>query len=178
MVVVFGSPGIFNVKDVYEVLDKKMKTSKKPIFPVLPSVINAAKEIEDFLAKGRVNFPDEVSLGKALAHINQSSKILFEKAQMPEMDLVTIRSIINSSSDGFLNPDTCAELLEAAGIELAGQMQITAKGQIFSIQDYMNFPVVMKVIGPVHKKEVGGVVDWKSVVKGKGVESRSSCSDQ
>src|SRR5690625_103949 len=158
MVVVFGSPGLFNVKDVYEVLDKKMKTSKKPIFPVLPSVINAAKEIEDFLAKGRVNFPDEVSLGKALAHINQSSKILFEKAQMPEMDLVTIRSIINSSSDGFLNPDTCAELLEAAGIELAGQMQITAKGQIFSIQDYMNFPVVMKVIGPVHKTEVGGVV--------------------
>ncbi|HLS29515.1 MAG TPA: CoA-binding protein, partial [Flavobacteriaceae bacterium] len=71
MVVVFGSPGLFNVKDVYEVLDEKMKTSKKPIFPVLPSVINAAKEIKSFLAKGRVNFPDEVNLGKALAHIHQ-----------------------------------------------------------------------------------------------------------
>src|SRR5699024_10419768 len=62
MVVVFGSPGLFDVKDVYEVLDEKMKTSKKPIFPVLPSVINAADEIKEFLAKGRVNFPDEVSL--------------------------------------------------------------------------------------------------------------------
>lgn len=158
MVVVFGSPGLFNVKDVYEVLDEKMKISKKPIFPVLPSVINAAREIEDFLAKGRVNFPDEVSLGKALAHIHQSSKILFDKAQLPEMDLVGIRSIINSSSNGFLNPETCFELMEAAGIELAGQMEITTKGQIFSIQEKMNFPIVMKVIGPVHKTEVGGVV--------------------
>lgn len=158
MVVVFGSPGLFNVKDVYEILDEKMKTSKKPIFPVLPSVINAAKEIKDFLAKGRVNFPDEVSLGKALAHIHQSSKIMFDKAQLPEMDLVSIRSIINSSTNGFLNPETCFELMEAAGIELAGQMEITTKGQIFSIQEKLQFPIVMKVIGPVHKTEVGGVV--------------------
>ncbi len=158
MVVVFGSPGLFNVKDVYEVLDEKMKTSKKPIFPVLPSVINAAKEIKGFLAKGRVNFPDEVSLGKALAHINQSSKVLFDKAQLPEMDLVNIRSIINASSNGFLNPEICAELMEAAGIALAGQMEITSKGQIFSIAEKLEFPIVMKVIGPVHKTEVGGVV--------------------
>lgn len=158
MVVVFGSPGLFNVKDVYEVLDEKMKSSKKPIFPVLPSVINAAKEIKSFLAKGRVNFPDEVNLGKALAHIHESQKIVFEKPTLPEMDLVTIRSIVNSTSNGYLNPETCAEILEAAGIGLAGQMQITEKGQIFSVQDHLEFPIVMKVIGLVHKTEVGGVM--------------------
>jgi len=158
MVVVFGSPGLFDVKDVYEVLDEKMKTSKKPIFPVLPSVINAADEIKEFLAKGRVNFPDEVSLGKALAHIHQSSKKVFDKAEMPPMDLVNIRSIINSSSNGFLSPETCAELLKSAGIELAKQMEITTKGEIFSIQEQLDFPIVMKVVGPVHKTEVGGVV--------------------
>src|SRR5699024_3680796 len=103
----FGSPGLFNVKDVYEVLDQKMRRSKKPIFAVLPSVINAAEEIKGFLSKGWVNFPDEVSLGKALAHINQSSKRVFEKAEMPEMDLVSIRSIVNASADGFLSPETC-----------------------------------------------------------------------
>ena len=48
MVVVFGSPGLFNVKDVYEVLDTKMNTCKKPIFPVLPSLINAEKEIKQY----------------------------------------------------------------------------------------------------------------------------------
>lgn len=158
MVVVFGSPGLFNVKNVYEMLDKKMNSSTKPIFPVLPSVINAAKEIDSFLAKGRVNFPDEVSLGKALAHIYKSDQIRFEKASLPEMDLVNIRSIINSSSDGFLNPDTCRELLEAAGIDIAGQMDINEKNQVKNIKNHLSYPIVMKVIGPVHKTEVGGVV--------------------
>src|SRR5699024_807990 len=105
-----------------------------------------------------VNFPDEVSLGKALAHIHQSSKKVFDKAEMPPMDLVNIRSIINSSSNGFLSPETCAELLKSAGIELAKQMEITTKGEIFSIQEQLDFPIVMKVVGPVHKTEVGGVV--------------------
>ncbi|MCX6187730.1 MAG: CoA-binding protein [Bacteroidetes bacterium] len=41
IIVVFGSPGLFNVKDVYQVLDEKMQSGKKPIFPVLPSLVNA-----------------------------------------------------------------------------------------------------------------------------------------
>ncbi|WP_456462939.1 CoA-binding protein, partial [Lutibacter sp.] len=60
MVVIFGSPGLFEVYDVYEVLNKKMRTCKKPIFPVLPSVVNVKKEIDYFISKGNVMFPDEV----------------------------------------------------------------------------------------------------------------------
>ena len=43
-VVIFGSPGLFSNKEVYDLLDQKMRTCKKPIFPVLPSIIitNAA----------------------------------------------------------------------------------------------------------------------------------------
>jgi acetate---CoA ligase (ADP-forming) len=44
MVVIFGSPGLFEVYDVYDLLDQKMKTASKPIFPVLPSVINVKKK--------------------------------------------------------------------------------------------------------------------------------------
>ena len=58
-VVIFGSPGLFSNKEVYDLLDEKMKTCKKPIFPVLPSIINVKQEIEDFIAKGRINFPEE-----------------------------------------------------------------------------------------------------------------------
>lgn len=158
MVVVFGSPGLFNVKDVYEVLDSKMNSCKKPIFPVLPSLINAEKEIKQFLAKGRVNFPDEVNLGKALAHVFKSNEILFEKASLPEMDLINIREIINTSSNGFLSPEVCRELLEAAGINIAQQKDMTEDKQINSIKKTMRFPIVMKVTGPVHKTEVGGVI--------------------
>lgn len=157
MAVVFGSPGLFNVRDVYEVLDLKMSTCEKPIFPVLPSLINAEKEIKQFLSKGRVNFPDEVSLGKALSHVYNSKKTSFEKTQLPEMDIVTIRSIINASPNGFLSGDACNELMDAAGIEIAKQLLISEKSALELLAQKMNFPIVMKVMGPVHKTEVGGV---------------------
>lgn len=157
MVVVFGSPGLFNVKDVYEILDEKMNSCKKPIFPVLPSLINAEKEIKDFLAKGRVNFPDEVNLGKALAQVYKAGKKTFAKAVLPEMDFVTIRSIINASAGGFLSPERSRELLEAAGIDSARQLYIREENQITTLVNNLHFPLVMKVTGPVHKTEVGGV---------------------
>ncbi len=64
--VIFGSPGLFPVDDVYEVLDSKMRSGKKTVYPVLPSLITAGREVNDFIAKGNVNFPDEVIFANAL----------------------------------------------------------------------------------------------------------------
>lgn len=158
MVVVFGSPGLFNVRDVYEVLDAKMNSSKKPIYPVLPSLMNAKKEIEHFLSNGRVNFSDEVALGKALAHVYRSKKTIFNKVQLPEMDLAAIRAIINSSTSGYLTSEATNELMEAAGIEMAKQKVCINANEIVDLAKSIPFPIVMKVDGPVHKTEVNGVV--------------------
>lgn len=157
MVVVFGSSGLFNVKDVYELLDRKMNECKKPIYPVLPSVINAKEEIQQFLSKGRVNFPDEVNLGKALAHVYNSEKHDFERVKLPEMDFVAIRSLINSASNGYLKADETLEILTAAGIDVAKQTVLTSIKQIEQLEADFAFPIVMKVVGPVHKTEVNGV---------------------
>lgn len=158
MVVVFGSPGLFNVKDVYEVLDSKINSCTKPIFPVLPSLINAADEINEFLAKGRINFPDEVNLGKALAHVNKAKKIVFEKSILPEMDWASIRAIINATPSGFLSPAVCRELLEAARIPIVKEKDIATWSQMEQVLTVLQYPLVMKVTGPVHKTEVGGVM--------------------
>ena len=158
MAVVFGSPGLFNVKDVYEVLNNKINSCQKPIFPVLPSLINAEKEIKDFIKKGKINFPDEVNLGKALAHTYGTENFLFEKTILPKMDLPTIRALINASSNGFLSPNATRELLEAAGIDLVQQKVIFSENEIGKATTTLKFPWVMKVIGPVHKTEVGGVL--------------------
>ena len=69
MAVIFGSPGLFPVDDVYDLLDKKMRNCSKPIYPILPSIINVSREISAFLEKGRVNFPDEVVFAKALSSV-------------------------------------------------------------------------------------------------------------
>src|SRR5690606_32632463 len=50
MAVIFGSPGLFPIRDVYEVLNQKMKSCKKPVYPILPSIINVKEDVSYFLS--------------------------------------------------------------------------------------------------------------------------------
>ena len=97
IVVVFGSPGLFDVENVYKELGVKLEVSPKPIFPVLPSIVNAQKEIKYFLSKGHVNFPDEVILAKALTEV-YNTKQPAEPEALPSVDNTKIRSVIEKKS--------------------------------------------------------------------------------
>ncbi|MEJ5317215.1 MAG: acetate--CoA ligase family protein [Tenuifilum sp.] len=158
MIVIFGSPGLFPVYDVYDLLDEKMKVCRKPIFPVLPSVMNVKNEIEHFIAKGRIFFPDEVSLGNALAKIYHTPKPSPEAPVLPKVNEKAIREIINKSNNGYLTPDVVQQLLDAAGIPRAGEAVVTTADDAARAAEKLGYPVVMKVVGPVHKSDVGGVV--------------------
>jgi acetyltransferase len=158
MIVIFGSPGLFEVYDVYDLLHEKMKTSKKPIFPVLPSVINVKNEIEHFLAKGRINFPDEVVLGEALSKVYHTDPPAISDIDLPKIDSKSIRSIIDKSPEGYLPPEDIQGLLDAAGIARAGEAVVTSRADAVREAQKLGLPVVMKVVGPVHKSDVGGVV--------------------
>ncbi|HQB79175.1 MAG TPA: CoA-binding protein, partial [Tenuifilaceae bacterium] len=105
MAVIFGSPGLFPVYDVYDLLDKKMGECKKPIYPILPSIINVKDEIAHFLAKGRVNFPDEVAFGNALAKIYHTPKPVAQNIALPKVDEKAIRNIIDNAPNGYLTPE-------------------------------------------------------------------------
>ncbi|MGM0581652.1 MAG: acetate--CoA ligase family protein [Bacteroidota bacterium] len=157
MVVVFGSPGLFNVRDVYEVLHKKLKSCKKAIFPVLPSLINAGKEIQEFLDKGHVNFPDEVVLGKALASAANIDVPAYGNYDLAEMDYSRIRDIIAESKSGYLDTNIVRELLTAAGIKMVKEQEFYEEKCLENVHKSMEFPLVMKVLGPIHKTDVGGV---------------------
>ena len=158
MVVVFGSPGLFNVENVYNVLNEKLDNCKKPIYPVLPSVINAHKEITSFLNKGNINFPDEVVLGKALAQVYKTPFPVSEKIILPKIDREKIRTIIDNASNGYLDTKTTAFLLDAAGINRVKEVIGDSKKKLLSEFKKKNFPLVMKVIGPLHKSDVKGVI--------------------
>jgi len=158
MVVIFGSPGLFPVFDVFDLLDEKMKNSKKPIYPIIPSVVNAAEELKHFLAKGRINFPDEVILGEALAKIYYSNKPVEENIVLPSIDNTKIREVIDNADNGYIEPEKVVELLDAAGINRAGEAVVTSKEEAVEKANALGLPVVMKVVGPVHKSDVGGVV--------------------
>ncbi len=46
MAVIYGSPGLFPVRDVYEMLNKKMHSCRKPIYPILLD-LNVKDEVEE-----------------------------------------------------------------------------------------------------------------------------------
>jgi acetyltransferase len=158
MCVIFGSPGLFDVSDVYNLLDNKMKTCKKPIYPILPSVINVKKEIQAFLEKGRINFPDEVSFGNALAKVYNNFAPMEENPSQPEIDKQAIRKIIDEAGNGYLAPEKVQQLLDATGIHRAKEFVTADIKEGLRMVKEIGFPVVMKVVGPVHKTDVGGVV--------------------
>ncbi|MFA5299705.1 MAG: acetate--CoA ligase family protein, partial [Lutibacter sp.] len=158
MVVIFGSPGLFEVFDVYDILDKKMRECKKPIFPVLPSVINVKNEIDYFISKGNINFSDEVLFGNALAKIYNTTKPITSKIPKNTIDLTTIRTIIQHAKNGYLEPQQVKELLTAAKIPVVNESVCTTIESCINEVEKMGFPVVMKVVGPIHKSDVGGIV--------------------
>jgi len=157
MAVIFGSPGLFPVYDVYDLLHEKMKECKKPIYPILPSVVNVKDEIEHFLAKGRINFPDEVVFGDALAKVYNTPKPQPEEIEMPEVDKAGIRKIVDEAENGYLSPEQIHNLLDAAGIARAQEGVADTEEEIVALAKKIGFPLVMKVVGPVHKSDVGGV---------------------
>ena len=158
MAVIFGTPGLNKVFDVYSVLDEKMKTAVKPIFSILPSVHTAAPEIEDFISRGRIFFRDEVVFGNALARVYNTHRPFVEKSVVQEVNHNRIRNVINQAKDGYISPGEICELLDASGIRRAGEAVVDTVKDAVKEAKVLGFPVVMKVVGPVHKSDVGGVV--------------------
>ncbi|HWS01625.1 MAG TPA: acetate--CoA ligase family protein [Prolixibacteraceae bacterium] len=157
MAVIFGSPGLTSVKDVYEVLDRKMKQCKKPIYPILPSVMNVKKDLAYFLSHGNVNFPDEVLLGKALTRVKLTPRPSGQEIHLDGVDVPRIRRIIESCPNGYLSPDMIEQLLDAASIPFVKEIVVQTESDALDAANQIGFPLVMKVVGPLHKTDVGGV---------------------
>ncbi len=158
MAVIFGTPGLSNVSDVYQLLDKKIHSSSKPIYPILPSVLTASDEINEFVSSGRVFFPDEVVFGRALSRVYHAARPSPEEVFLPEVDEGRIRGVIDRAGDGYLSPVDVQSLLDSCGIPRAGEVVVSNADEAKEGAASLGFPVVMKVVGPVHKSDVGGVV--------------------
>ncbi len=158
MVVIFGTPGLFPVFDVYDVLDQKMRNCRKPIFPVLPSVLTAREEVAAFAAKGHVFFPDEVVMAGALSRVYYTLPPVAGDFDSLPVERERIRRAVEAAGDGYLPPDVVGELLDAAGILRVREAVAGSREEAVEAAGRLGFPVAMKVVGPVHKSDVGGVV--------------------
>ena len=158
IMVIFGTSGLVKIFEVYDVLDKKIRECKKPIFPILPSVNTAGPEVQEFLSRGHVNFSDEVTLATALTQIMQTPEPAEQQIQIQGVDVPRIRRIIDGiSENGYIAPELVNQLLESAGIPTVPEFVSAEKSEIVAFAEKCGYPVVAKVVGPVHKSDVGGV---------------------
>lgn len=156
--VIFGTPGLFTLYEAYDVLHKKIQTCRKPIFPILPSLHTAEAEVSSFLEKGHVNFSDEVTLATALGRIMQTPKPAPLKVELQGVDVPRINKIIGSiDRNGYIEPQKVKELLNATGISTVPEFVSDKKADVMAAAHKIGFPIVAKVVGPVHKSDVGGV---------------------
>lgn len=162
---IFGTPGLVTMFEMYDVLHEKMQTCRKPIFPILPSVNTAGAEVAAFLARGHVNFADEVTLGTMLSRIVNTPKPASNEIELFGVDVPRIRRIIDSIPEsGYIEPHYVQALLRSAGIPVVEEFVSVNKEEILAFARRTGFPVVVKVVGPVHKSDVGGVaLNIKSV---------------
>ena len=156
--VIYGTPGLTTLYEAYEVLHQKILTCKKPIFPILPSLHTAGPEVAEFLAKGHVNFSDEVTLATALSQMMQTPPPAPPEVQLYGIDISRLNKIINNiNTNGYLPPDTVHEILSCAGIPMVPELVSADKDELIAFAQKVGYPVVAKVVGPVHKSDVGGV---------------------
>ncbi len=157
MSVIFGNNGLNDMTEIYDLLHKKIEECDKPLYPILPSVMSSSKELEYFLNKGHINFPDEVVLGRALTKISNTPSPAGEKIFLENIDVPLIRQIIDSAPDGYLEPAVIQLLLSAASIPVVKEKVASTKRELLSVAKQTGYPLALKVVGPVHKSDVGGV---------------------
>ena len=156
--VIFGTPGLVQLYEAYDVLHKKILECKKPIFPILPCLNTAGPEVAEFLKKGHVNFSDEVTLATSLTQVMKTPRPAASEIELFGVDVPRIREVIGSiEGNGYISPEQVRELFECAGIPMVSEKVSSDKAELTAFAEKVGYPVVAKVVGPVHKSDVGGV---------------------
>ena len=156
--VIYGTPGLSTLYEAYETLHQKILECKKPIFPILPSLHTAGPEVAEFLQKGHVNFSDEVTLATALSQVMNTPAPAPPEVQLYGIDISRLNKIIfGIEENGYVPPQTVRDILSCAGIPLVPELVATSKDEFVAFAQRVGYPVVAKVVGPVHKSDVGGV---------------------
>lgn len=163
MAIIYGSPGLFPVHNVYKLLNEKMQHCNKPIYPILPSVINVRNDLAYFLRQGNVNFPDEVLLGRALTKIFRTQKPAKTTIIKEDVSIKSIKDLIQKTTNGYQSAGFTQQLFQSASLPLAQEKIVSNEKDAVLAAQKFGYPLAMKVVGPLHKTDVNGVsLDVKS----------------
>ncbi|MBN1151981.1 MAG: acetate--CoA ligase family protein [Dehalococcoidia bacterium] len=149
--------GDSGLADNWEICQALMHAQHEGGIPVLPCFLSPVSA-EDALAKyrdaGRCYFEDEVAMARALGRVVNRPLVTEPVTAVAQFDRDRIATLLAGTS-GVLHPNLARQVLEAAGIRVPEQEEINCGVSPEMIT--ISFPWAMKVVGPLHKSDVGGV---------------------
>ncbi|MBU1567135.1 MAG: acetate--CoA ligase family protein [Proteobacteria bacterium] len=158
--VLTGDSGLSDNAAIYRAIGEAMEKSPIPVLPVLSSLTSCREKIDVFTGGGKVFFPDEVALGRALGLIARQTLPAEEldvcRTNSPGYSKEDIGLALNGKH-GALDPFTVRRILFAAGFKLPEELLVQEEQYLAENCRRLGFPLAMKVIGPLHKTDVGGV---------------------
>ena len=156
IVVIFGQKEMSDSSEVSNVIFRKVRHTVKPVYPLFSSESSYKDYLKEFHRQGGVTFRDEVVFGKSLSKVLTMPSVKAEGSS-PAIDKYFIKRIIDESPDGWMHPFMVEQMLDAAGINRVRQAVALNEDEAVAAAIDIGYPVVMKVVGPLHKTEVDGV---------------------
>ena len=99
-----------------------------------------------------------MTLATALTQVMKTPQPAASEIELFGVDVPKIREIIGGiHENGYVSPDIVRQLFNCAGIPMVPEMVSESKEQLIEFANKVGYPVVAKVVGPVHKSDVGGV---------------------
>jgi acyl-CoA synthetase (NDP forming) len=149
-----GDSGLADNWEICQALMRAQDEGGIPVLPCFLSPVSAEDALAQYRAAGRYYFEDEVAMARALARVVNRPRVTEPIETIPGYARERIAALL-SGRTGALPPDVTRAVLEAASIPLPAQSEPAAKSGLDSVA--IPFPWVMKVSGPLHKSDVGGV---------------------
>lgn len=157
IVVMTGDSRMSDNGPIYNAIADAMENSPIPIFAMLSSLTSCADKISNFIARKKSFFPDEVTVGTALGKVATWSISKDGISNVASYDAEAIAAAIEGRN-GALDSNVVERIIRGAGFKLPIQKEILHETDLRRISISIGYPQVMKVIGPLHKTDVGGVV--------------------
>lgn len=155
--VITGNSGMSDNWEIYQEIVNGMNKCPIPIIPVLSSATTCEGLIARVRNQGKFYFQDEVPIGYALGKIVNRPLIFEPEEGIGNYNRDKIRAVLESEKSEALSAGGVREMLNAAGFLLPLQREIFKRKDFAAACAGISFPLALKVIGPMHKSDLGGV---------------------
>ncbi len=151
-----GNPGMHPNREIYHEVAEARRTCPIPILPTLSSVTTCTEQIREFTERDNFYFVDEVNCGWGLGSVLKRPVISDASRDIPGYNREGVARILEGKG-GVLSADMVEQVLKNAGFAFPPQAMAASLDEAVKTCDAIGYPVAMKVAGPLHKSDVGGV---------------------